>query len=275
MKDRDCVRFLQWALPRLGLRWPGFRKVRKQVGKRVGRRIVELRLAGVDGYIQHLAAHPDEWEILDGLCRITISRFYRDRRLFEDLGREILPGLAAALPAGPAGEEPVLRCWCAGCASGEEPYTLRLLWNLVLQKRHPGLEFAILATDADDHLLERARRARYPLSSLRNLPADWKRRAFLRKGNSFALLAEHRQGVEFRRQDIRAEVPAERFQLVMCRNLAFTYFATDLQVEVLQRLWESLRPDGVLAIGAHESLPPGETGFAPAPGTRGIFRRKE
>jgi chemotaxis protein methyltransferase CheR len=73
--DRRRVDFLQWALPRLGLRWAGFRKVRRQVCRRLRRRLGELELADLDAYREHLEAHPEEWTVLDALIPITISRF--------------------------------------------------------------------------------------------------------------------------------------------------------------------------------------------------------
>jgi chemotaxis protein methyltransferase CheR len=94
MTDRECVEFLQWALPRLGLRWPGFRKVRGQVHKRIARRMSELSLTRLSEYRDYLETHSNEWELLDGLSRISISRFYRDRDVFNRLRDEILPDLA-------------------------------------------------------------------------------------------------------------------------------------------------------------------------------------
>src|SRR5919197_810463 len=114
--DPDCVDFLRWALPRIGLRWEGFRKVRRQVCRRVGRRIAELGLGDLDAYRAYLREHPDEWAKLERLTPITISRFYRDRAVFEALEHAVIPAL---------GEEP--RIWSAGCASGEEAYTLALI----------------------------------------------------------------------------------------------------------------------------------------------------
>ena len=79
MKDDRCVGFLQWLLPQLHMRWQGFRKVRTQVCKRIQRRISELELTDVDAYRQYLLTHADEWRILDHSCRVTVSRFYRDK----------------------------------------------------------------------------------------------------------------------------------------------------------------------------------------------------
>ena len=117
MRDADCVRFLQWALPRLRLRWAGFRKVRKQVCKRIARRLGQLELPDLAAYVSLLSRRPEEWEHLDGLCRVTISRFYRDRAVFDCLGNEVLPELAAQARA--RGQR-ALRAWSAGCASGQK-----------------------------------------------------------------------------------------------------------------------------------------------------------
>ena len=94
MTDCECVEFLQWALPQLGLRWPGFRKVRRQVHKRIVRRLSELSLTRLSEYRDYLVIHSNEWALLDKLSRISISRFYRDRDVFNHLRDEILPDLA-------------------------------------------------------------------------------------------------------------------------------------------------------------------------------------
>ena len=136
MKDSDCVEFLQWSLSRLRMRWQGFRKVRGQVCKRIERRLHELGLPDVAAYRMFLETNDDEWAMLDSLCNITISRFYRDREVFRFLEQEVLVTLSDdALARG----ESVLRCWSIGCASGEEPYTLALLWDLVMARRFPAL----------------------------------------------------------------------------------------------------------------------------------------
>jgi hypothetical protein len=101
MSDTDCVQFLQWALPRLRMRWPGFRKVRRQVCRRIERRTHELGLPDLVAYHRYLESQPAEWTILDSLCHVTISRFCRDRQTFVSLERKVLPVLAdGALAAG-------------------------------------------------------------------------------------------------------------------------------------------------------------------------------
>ena len=144
MRQADCVEFLQWCLPRLHMRWAGFRKVRSQVCKRIRRRLTSLGLEDLDAYQRYLETHAGEWPHLDAMCRITISRFYRDREVWESLRRRALPALAAA--AGERGDG-VLRAWSAGCASGEEPYTL----NIFAKTRPLALGGAGLAMRDDDN----------------------------------------------------------------------------------------------------------------------------
>jgi chemotaxis methyl-accepting protein methylase len=83
MSDSQCVAFLKWALPRLGMRWAGYRKVRRQVCNRARRRASELGLSDLNAYRRYLEAHPGEWAVLDSLTPITISRFYRDHGTFD------------------------------------------------------------------------------------------------------------------------------------------------------------------------------------------------
>jgi chemotaxis protein methyltransferase CheR len=210
--DQDCTAFLQWALPRLRMRWGGFRKVRGQVCKRLGRRLRELDLSDLVAYQDYLERHPDEWAVLDGFCRITISRFHRDRRVFEHLRDRLLPELCAGRR-----DRVTIRCWSAGCASGEEPYTVSIIWNLELRHRYPGVSLEIVATDTEPRVLERARAAEYPASSLRELTPFWREEAFEPRESGWRLREQFRNGVSFYRADIREEMPDGPFDLPSCK----------------------------------------------------------
>ena len=252
MKNEQCVQFLQWALPRLNMRWPGYRKVRNQICKRVDRRLQDLSLRNVEEYQAYLEQHADEWLQLDPLCRITISRFYRDKGVFAALGDEVLPSLARrAIGRGDA----ALRIWSAGCGSGEEPYTLAILWDLELRTRFPELTIEIVATDADPDMMRRAHDACYKFGSLKDLPESWRDRAFSREDGTYCLKPDYRHNIEFLEQDIRQERPKGHFDLVLCRNLAFTYFDDAVQLEVLRSIVGAMRDGAALIIGVHEKLP--------------------
>jgi chemotaxis protein methyltransferase CheR len=267
--DRACVEFLRWALPRLGLRWPGFRRVRRQVRRRLRRRLEALGLGDLGAYGTYLDAHPEEWAVLDGLTPITISRFYRDREVFARLEQEVLPTLAAGASA--AGRD--AGCWSAGCGSGEEAYTVALLWREAVAARFPGLRLEVLAADIEPAMLDRAREAAYDASSLKELPQALRERSFVRRHGAYVLRPEYRRLVTLGRHDLRAIPPEGAFDLVLCRNVAFTYMANAPQRIVLGSLAAVLRPAGALVIGLHESLPPPAPEFAPWPGARAVFRR--
>ncbi len=270
MEDSQCVAFLQWALPRLGMRWEGFRKVRRQVCKRLRRRLSELGLPNPAAYRAHLEQHPEEWAVLENLTHITISRFNRDRSVFTCLQREVLPALASGTIARGSN---TMEVWSAGCASGEEAYTLTIIWQLALARRFPALTIRILATDLDDAMLARARRGCFTASSLRELPERWRAAAFVKQDRHYCLQDTCKEAVTIARHDIRTPPPDGPFDLVMCRNLAFTYFDLDLQRTTAARLASALQGGGALVLGTHEALPANLDEFEPWRSTERIYRR--
>jgi len=270
MNRPECTEFLQRCLPKLRLRWGGYRKVRQQVCKRLSRRIGELGLSGLPAYNNFLENHAEEWPILGSLCGITISRFYRDRSVFDMLRSTILPLLAERISGGGENE---LRCWSAGCCSGEEAYTLQILWKMsVIPHLNTNLPLRIIATDTDPAVLERARRGCYLESSLRDLPKEWREPVFSSSGTCYTVREPFRSDIEFARQDIREQYPDGPFHLILCRNLVFTYFEESLQREVLERITERLVPGGILVIGLHETIPKGVAAVIPYDNARCIYR---
>jgi chemotaxis protein methyltransferase CheR len=270
MKDVEGVQFLQWCLPRLQLRWPGYRKVRRQVYKRIAARLQLLGLRSLDDYRPYLEAHPEEWEALHSFLWISISRFYRDKAVFEFLEQEVLPSLARqALAEG----ESVLRCWSIGSAGGEEPYSLSLLWKLKLQAQFLTVRLVILATDIDEQAIARAQRGYYSFGCLKDLPEEWRTQGFDRTTEEFQIKPEYRESVTFLVQDIREAVPTETFHLILCRYLPFTYFDASLQDTTLRCLVGMMRRGGALVIGKGETLPPGEFGLIPWSEKEGVYRR--
>jgi chemotaxis protein methyltransferase CheR len=269
VNDGECTAFLQWALPRLDRRWAGYRKVRGLVCKRLGRRLRALGLADLGGYRRWLESHAAEWPELDALLGIPISRFHRDRGVFESIERDVLPALARGAREAP---RTPLECWSAGCASGEEPYTLAILWRLRLRPAFPGVALRIVATDYDPALLERARAGCYQASSLKELPTDLRAAAFEARGELWCVRPDCRD-VEFLRQDLRAKMPEGPFDLVLCRNVVATYYAAAVQREIMTRIASRMRPGAALVLGVHESPAQVPAGFVAWPGARAIYRK--
>jgi len=269
MRDSDLVEFLQWALPRMKMRWAGFCRVRGQVRKRLARRLSELGLADLEAYKAHLETEAREWERLDCFCRITISRFYRDRALWDHLGDVLLPELSALADRR---DDADLRCWSIGCASGEEPYTLAMVWRWKMDAVAKWPPLRILAGDADERLLARARRGVYDASSLRDLPGAL-RVCFTAEGERFRIDETYREPIAFVCQDVRSELPTEEFHLVLVRNLVFTYYDDSIQRLLQERLAQRLVPGGALVIGIHESLPEQEPALSVRDERLGIYFR--
>ncbi|MCA9672878.1 MAG: methyltransferase domain-containing protein [Myxococcales bacterium] len=241
LPDQQLVPFLQWALPRLGMRWRGFRKVRRQVKRRIARRLDALGLTELGDYRALLERDAREWAALDACCRVTISRFYRDHGVWRHLTAR-LPEMARA-----AGRE--LRALSLGCASGEEPYTLAIL------ARELDLPLRVVACDVSAELVARARAGRYPSASAGSLPAAWRTHAFAeREAGVLEIAAPLRSAVAFFVADVRRLPLRTRFDVVLCRNLAFTYFDAKAQARVLDALVAVMAPGALLVLGMHEQL---------------------
>ena len=271
MDDKECIAFLQWALPQLNLRWSGFRKVHGQVCKRLKRRMNDLGVADFAAYRIRLEADPAEWHVLDECCHVTISRFFREKRVFEVLRSRVLPHIAARSH----GEGRAARMWSAGCASGEEPYTLKILWDLEVARPYPaGVPLSVIATDTDRAMLARADKACFTAGSLRELPTPLLNEAFDREGSLYCLKRQYRAGIKFLQQDLRLGAPPGPFDLILCRYVAFTYFSLPLQEVVLLRIRDRLFPEGYLVIGGDERLPRDDAGLIPLAGAPQIFARQ-
>ncbi len=271
MNDLECSDFLRRYMPALGFRWAGFRKVHGQVCKRLNRRLDELGLFGLSSYKGYLDGHPEERRFLDSAFQITISRFYRDRGVFDLLRSEILPSMARNILLRGGN---TLNCWSAGCCSGEEVYTLQIIWKCcVAPAIRQDLSLRIVATDINRDVLRRAREACYSRSSLRDFPGELVGKSFQRSGEFYTVRKPFTENIEFMEQDIRDQLPDGVFHLILCRNLVFTYFEEALQREILRRILDKLYPDGIFIIGVHESLPEGSTGFIRYGNVPGIFKK--
>jgi chemotaxis protein methyltransferase CheR len=236
-------------------------------------RINELELLSFQTYQDYLLSHSAEWDILDSLCFITISRFYRDKKVFQIVSDQILIHLAKQVSV--THRSPV-QIWSAGCCSGEEPYTLKILWEYEIKNRlKVDVGLCITATDNTEQLLQRAHKGKYFKGSLKELPDSLLKKAFHQDGQYYFIKKEFREGITFRREDIRQSLPEQLFDLILCRNLVFTYFDQNLQREILDKLMTHLQTGGFLIIGAHEKLPGSHPSLSPFENHSMIFKKND
>jgi chemotaxis methyl-accepting protein methylase len=242
----DFNQFLREACPLLGFQVRPFQK--KGIRRRIEHRLVGLGLASFEAYSQRIKENPQERNHLSKILTVTISRFFRDKEVFNAIETFIFPALLKK-------NSRELKIWSIGCASGEEPYSLSLLWKARFEKDWPQSHFSVLATDIDESLLERAKEGRYKKSSLREVSQDILGKYFRAEGDVFLLGKRVGERVEFQRHDLLREEPFSGMDLVFCRNLAFTYFSKEIQVEILKKIFMCLKEEGYLVIGNDESIP--------------------
>ena len=238
--------FLREACPLLGLQWRPFH--RKGIKRKVERRIAEIGLPNFEEYFLRIRKDSEEQLFLSKILTVTISRFFRDKEVFDTLGQHVFPGLLRE-------DRKDLKIWSIGCASGEEPYSLSILWKEKFEKTWPQVHVSVFATDIDEAMLERAREGKYKKSSLREVPEEIVRKCFHQEGEFYFLDRVIQERAEFKRHDILREEPFGGMDIVLCRNLAFTYFSKESQLEVLKKTARSLKEKGRLVIGKDEDLP--------------------
>jgi chemotaxis methyl-accepting protein methylase len=220
----------------------------------IKRRIAtRMRACGVQTYHDYeavLSERPDEWTRLEAALTINVTSFYRNPETWRQLESMVLPELFVA-------RQGRVRVWSAGCASGEEPYTLAILLADVAKRvgEPSWLErVRIDATDIDEQSLTRARRAQYPASAFKDAPAAWKRHYLRAVDTDFALIDVIRAMVRIGRLDLTREPPPRPpYDLILCRNVVI-YFDRPMQERLLDIFTEALRPGGLLVLGKVEVL---------------------
>ena len=257
MDDRQFHRLLE----ALGYSFEGYRRVRKGVKKRLRRHMRALGCRDMAAYLDRLAGSPQVHAACIRRMAVPISRFWRDRSFWEALQASWLPALRQRFGRP-------LAAWSAGCASGEEAYSLAMIDRESRMAEPPdnGIPLAILATDLNPVVLARARAGVYPAGSLREVPDHLVDRYFvpLRGRRRYRIRSELFGNIRWRRQTIEVASSEGPFHLILLRNNVLTYRADPGQRRILVQVAARLHPGGLLAVGRKESLPGGVSGLTPA-----------
>ncbi len=215
---------------------------------RLESRIAALGLEQPERYAA-LVESPDgarELELLVEALRVGETRFFRHRAHVQAVQAAVVPALAAARSSGP------VRAWSAGCATGEEAYTLAILLSRGLPA--PLYQVSVHATDISKEALEIARAGEYPLSALDHVPEDLRKRAFEAAGaDRVRVAAGFRRLVQFESHNLTDPAYPQKLDLIWCRNVLI-YFAPEARRQVVLRLIDSLAPGGFLFVGYAETL---------------------
>ena len=238
------------------------------IERRIERR-VELsdNFGNVEAYIARLLDDADELDALYHDLLIGVTRFFRDEACFEKLELEVLPRLFSHLPA-----ERGFRAWTAGCATGEEAYSIAMLVREQIEAGGVPIEAKIFATDLHQGALAHASLGIYTDEQLEHVSETRRRRHFEPCEGGYRLVDAVRQYVVFARHDVLNDAPFTRLDLVSCRNLLI-YFATPAQNKALRLFHFALRIDGVLMLGPSESLGRFADDFTVVDEARRLYRK--
>ncbi len=263
MKGVDLAELSRVVLERAGLQLRGEKAYFAE--SRLAPLARRENAASVDELIQRLLGGVDE-RLLDAACEalaVTDTAFFRDPQVFKHLREQVLPELLAARPDG------TLQIWCAGCATGQEAYSLAMLAQEAVDLM-PNLKLEIVATDLSQRALEKAHSGLYTQFEVqRGLPIRYLLRYFEKTDEMWSVSPRLRSTIRWRRLNLmEARRSLRRFDLILCRNV-LNYLEPAARGVVLEQFAPALTDDGVLVLGPNETAP---EGFAETPARLGLFR---
>lgn len=216
--------------------------------RRIARRLNVLKIKTIEGYIEHLDKHPEEGESLYEELLIGVTRFFRDKKLWEILQRKVIPSIVRRKKDGGH-----IKMWDVGCCSGEEPYSLAMMILEEIDKQNKNVSLKIFATDIAKKSLEKGSKGKYPRTIIEDFPEEKYKKYFKEVKKGLQVTDELRQCIIFSPHNIINDPPFRNMDLVMCRNLLI-YLQPDLQDKVMQILHHGLGDQGYLVLGASENI---------------------
>jgi two-component system, chemotaxis family, CheB/CheR fusion protein len=220
------------------------------VYRRIERRMVVHKIEKIASYVLFLTENPKEVEILFKELLIGVTNFFRDAAVWEKLKETILPDIITRLEPGS-----ILRAWVPGCSTGEEAYSLAIVFKEALEKINPhgGFSLQIFATDLDNEAIEIARKGVFPESITEYVSPERLQRFFLKIDDGYFINTEIREKVVFAQHNIIMHPPFTKIDILSCRNLLI-YLEPELQKKMIGLFYYSLNPEGIMVLGTSETL---------------------
>lgn len=243
---------------------------RSYTERRLSNRMRALGLATYRQYAHHLDEHPEEYaKLLDALT-INVTEFFRDPTVYEILRREVVPTIISEKSRTRTRS---IRVWSAGCATGEEAYSLAMMFISAIGSRADDFSLSVIGTDIDPKALEKAKAATYDVAKLEGITRSDQQRFITKSDDTFTIGQEVRDHVKFRRLNLFEDEPINIVDLVLCRNV-FIYFTREQQNRVVESFFKALRRGGYLVLGRSEKLGAGIVGrFELVSGRERVYRK--
>ncbi|HEY0023567.1 MAG TPA: CheR family methyltransferase [Longimicrobium sp.] len=240
---------------------------RTTLQRRVDKRMQTVGVQGYPAYRDYLEVHPGEFEALFNTILINVTSFFRDEEAWAALRDDFIPALLDRKQGG----QPI-RIWSAGCATGQETYTLVMLLAEAMGVEAFRHQVKVYATDLDNEALTEARHAAYAEKELEGLPEGFREKYFEPTAGRWTFRSDLRRQVIFGRHDLAQDAPMSHLDLLVCRNVLM-YFNSEVQGRILARFHFALQPEGLLFLGRAEMIRAHASLFAPANLGARIFRR--
>jgi two-component system CheB/CheR fusion protein len=240
---------------------------RPTLERRMLKRMQELGVSDYVDYLDILEAHPEEFTQLFDTILINVTSFFRDQPAWDYLAAQLLPRILAARTPGQ-----LLRVWSAGCASGEEVYSLVMLLAEALGVQDFSRQVKIYATDADEAALNLARQGSFTEKDIRAIPASLREKYFKRAGSQYVFRSDLRRAIVFGTHNLIQDAPISHLDLLVCRN-TLMYLNAETQERILARFHFALNENGYLFVGKAEMLLTHGNLFTPVAMPFRIFRK--
>ena len=239
--------------------------------RRIERRMGIHQLHKLSEYVRYLQENSQELDLLFKELLIGVTKFFRDHAVWEELRKKTLPALIASRPPGT-----VMRAWVTGCSTGEEAYSLAMVFREVLDRLKPArkIKLQVFATDLDKDAIDKARQGFYPENIAADVLPRQLGRFFTKEEHGFRVATEIREMVVFAPQSVILDPPFTKLDFLSCRNLLI-YLAPELQKKLIPLFHYSLAPGGLLLLGSAETVGNFTDLFATLNHQLRIFRRKE
>ncbi|HVX37953.1 MAG TPA: CheR family methyltransferase [Gemmatimonadaceae bacterium] len=244
--DRDLEVLLDYLKRSRGFDFTGYK--RASLARRITKRMQAIDVRDYADYVDYLEVHPEEFAALFNTILINVTHFFRDEGAWEYFAQEVVPKVVSKKPP-----EAPIRVWSAGCASGEEAYTLAMVLCESLGSEAFKERVKIYATDVDEEALAKARQAIYTEREVEGVPPALLAKYFDRVDASYCFKKELRRQVIFGRHDLIQDAPISRVDILVCRNVLM-YFNAETQARILTRFHFALNDHGVLFLGRAETL---------------------
>ena len=243
---KDFESLLDYLKRNRGFDFTGYK--RTSLARRIDKRMLATNVQGYGEYVDYLEVHPDEFAALFNTILINVTSFFRDDTTWWYLGDHVLPDLLAH--KGPAGH---IRVWSAGCATGEEAYSLAMLLAEKMGIEQFRSHVKIYATDVDEEALSKGRHATYTDREVQDIPEALLKKYFETTNGSYVFRKDLRRQVIFGRHDLINDAPISRVDLLVCRN-TLMYLNAETQAKILARFHFALNDGGILFLGRAETL---------------------